>query len=153
MLLTALGVAGSLRLLWVKRNDYCWDVLFFLGLSLLFPWALAVLRGASGLEVEFPIISWARYAYPAILPTALLLCGGWLEWFNLAQPIFKFENRTLNAIFVGGMVGISTLGITDAIQNFYPSWWHNWEPLIFLLIFQIISIQAIIIYGRTQLNS
>ena len=61
-----------------------------------------------------------------------------------------FPNATLTAIFIGGLLGISALAMADAIQVIHPDWWGNWQPLIFLLIFQVISIQAIILYGKAR---
>ena len=153
MVLTFLGVGGALLWLWRERKTLRWDILFFLGLSMLIAGVLVVLRGISGFEVAFPIISWARYIDPAILPIALILCAGWLEWLNLIKTRWMLSNMKSDAIFLGGMFGISVLAMADAIQVIHPDWWRNWQSLIFLLIFQIISIQAIILYGKTRINS
>ncbi|HMD88897.1 MAG TPA: hypothetical protein VKF38_07020 [Anaerolineaceae bacterium] len=153
MLLTFLGVAGALLWMWRKRKTLQWDILFFLGVSLFISGTLVVFRGISGFEGQFPIISWARYIDPAILPIASILCAGWLEWLNLLKTKIKFTNATLTAIFIGGLLGISALAMADAIQVIHPDWWRNLQPLIYLLIFQIISIQAIILYGKTRFKS
>jgi len=153
MLLTFLGAIGTLLWLWRKRKSAPWDILFLLGLTPLISGALVILRGISGFEVADPVISWARYMDPAILPIALILCAGWLEWLNLIKTKLRFTDSTLTAIFVGGLLGISALAMADAIQVIHPDWWRNWQPLIFLLILQIISIQAIILHGRTRSSS
>ena len=49
MLLTFLGIVGTLLWIWRKRETLRWDILFFLGLSLLISGALVVLRGMSEL--------------------------------------------------------------------------------------------------------
>ena len=152
MLLTFLGVSGALLWLWRKRKTLRWDILFFLGLSLLISGALVVLRGISGFEVEFPIISWARYADPAILPIALILCAGWLEWLNLIKARWMLSNMKPDAIFLGGMFGISALAMVDAIQVIHPEWWGNWASLVFLLIVQVLAIRVLISW-KARLNS
>ena len=151
MLLTFLGVIGALPWLWRKRRTLRWDILFFLGLSLLISGTLVVLRGISGLEVEFPIISWARYVDPAILPITLILCAGWLEWLNLIKARWMLSDTKSDAIFLGGMFGISVLAIVDAIQVIHPEWWGNWASLAFLLIVQVLAIR-ILIHGKARLN-
>ena len=87
---------------------------------------------------------------PAILPTGIRLCAGWLEWLNLIRARWMFTNTTLGAIFLGGMFGISALAMIDAIQTFHPEWWWNWASLPFLLILQIIAIH-VLIQGKTKL--
>ena len=133
MLLTLLGAAGTGRMIWMKRKSIEWDILFFLCLSFLLPWIFAFIRGASGIVTGFPIFSWARYADPAILPTALVLCAGWLEWLNFIEARWMYTNATLGIIFFGGMFGIFVLAAADAIQFFHPDWWGSWVSLVFLL--------------------
>jgi hypothetical protein len=152
MVLTFLGVAGTFLGLWRERQRVRWDILFFLGLSLLISGALVVLRGISGFEVQFPVISWARYIDPAILPIALILCAGWLEWLNLIKTRWMLSNMKSDAIFLGGMFGISILAMVDAIQVIHPDWWGNWASLAFLLIAQVVAIQALI-YRKPRLGS
>ena len=113
---------------------------------------LVVLRGISGLEVEFPIISWARYVDPAILPITLILCAGWLEWLNLIKTRWTLSDMKSDAIFLGGMFGISALAMVDAIQVIHPEWWGDWASLFFLLIVQVLAIR-ILVHGKAQPNS
>ena len=111
-----------------------------------------VLRGISGLEVEFPVVSWARYIDPAILPIALILCAGWLEWLNLIKTRWLLSDAKSDAIFLGGMFGVFALAMVDAIQVIHPEWWGDWASLFFLLIVQVLAIR-ILIYGKARLNS
>ena len=104
-LLTLLGTAGTGRILWLKRKSIRWDMVFMLGLSMLLPWGLALVRGVSGVPTGSPIISWARYADTAILPTALMLCAGWWSWLELMKDRWKMSDVTLSAVFWGGMSG------------------------------------------------
>ncbi len=121
-LLTVVGLGGAEHLVWSKRKDMRWDIIFILGMSLLIPWTVAVIRGISGFLVENPLYPWARYAYPAIIPTALMLCGGWLEWANLLKVKIQLTDAALTAIFLGSMFGLSALAMMAAIQAFHKEW-------------------------------
>lgn len=135
-LFTILGLAGAGHLVWSRRKNMRWDIIFILGMSLLVPWMLAASRGVSGFLIQNPLFPWARYAYPAILPTALVLCGGWLEWANLLRKKFQFTNAALSAIFLGGMIGLSAFAMLNAIQAFHKEWLINWGPLALLFLLQ-----------------
>ena len=104
---------------WAKRKDLRWDIVFILGIAFLIPWMLALTRGISGFLVENPLYPWSRYAYPAIIPTVLMLCGGWLEWANLLKAKLKLADTTLGIIFLGGMFALSMLTAVNAIQAFH----------------------------------
>jgi hypothetical protein len=149
VLLTLLGMAGTGRILWLNRKSIRWDMVFLLGLSMLLPWGLALVRGVSGVLIGSPIISWARYADTAILPTALMLCAGWWSWLELMKDRWKLSDVTLSAVFWGGMSGISILALVDAIQVFHTDWWGSWASLAFLLIVQA-AIMQFIIHGKTR---
>ncbi len=152
MVLTFLGVVGALLWLWRERKTLSWDILFFLALSLLISGLLVVLRGISDLENIVPIISWARYLDPAIFSIALILCAGWLEWLNLIKTRWMLSDMNSDAIFLGGMFGVSALAMVDAIQVIHPEWWVNWASLAFLLIVQVLAIRFLI-HGKARLNS
>jgi hypothetical protein len=143
ILLTLFGIIGAGKIIWAKRKSVHLDILFFLGLSLLLPWFLAIIRGVSDVIVEFPVFGWARYSDPGILPTALILCAGWLECLNIIKARGKFVSIKASTIFLGGMLGISALALFDGIQIFHPDWWGKWVSLVFLLTVQAIAIQLI----------
>jgi hypothetical protein len=117
--LTVIGIAGAGHLVWSKRKNIRWDIVFILGMSLLIPWMLAITRGVSGFLIENPLYPWSRYAYPAIIPTAILLCGGWWEWVNMLKTKIRFANEILNVIFLGGVFALSILAAVDAIKAFH----------------------------------
>jgi hypothetical protein len=78
---TALGLVGFVAsfLYGIGRRqlrNWPWDVIVFLGITLLAVWGLAIIRGTFYL-IYWPFIPSARYAYPAIFPTLLVLCIGW----------------------------------------------------------------------------
>jgi len=81
---TGLGLAGALvRLVRLARGSAPpgrrWAVLF-LGAAGLLVWGGVFLRPLPLYPWVRPFIPVARYAYPAIVPTALALVGGWTAW-------------------------------------------------------------------------
>jgi hypothetical protein len=138
MLLTMAGVAGSGIWLWVQRRNMRWDLIGFLGLSLLLPWLLVFAKGNLDFLQGSPLFPWARYGYPAILPTALVLCAGWLEWMEILPTGMKPTARTRKAIFLSIMLGISVFAIMNTIQAFHPEWWSGLGSLALLFLFQYV---------------
>lgn len=135
-LLTIGALIGAAIRLWRRRKVVRWDLIFFLGLFLLMPWLLAIGRGNSDILQADPLSPWARYAYPAIFPTALLLCAGWLEWLEILPSAKNLTAETRRAVFLSVMAGISIFTIMNAIQVFHPEWWYGWVSLMLLLLFQ-----------------
>jgi hypothetical protein len=74
---TLLGVLGALSVIWRKRKAMPWDTLVFLGLVMLGIWGITWIRGSVYL-FRWIFIPSARYAFPAIIPTMLVLNLGWL---------------------------------------------------------------------------
>ncbi len=67
-----------------RRRSLPWDQAFLTGLALLLVWAAAILRGPLYLGFSHLFNPSARYAYPVIAPTLLVLCLGWREILNWA---------------------------------------------------------------------
>lgn len=86
---TLAGTGGALYGLVRRRFRLPWDIVLFLGVSVLWMWGAAFMRGLGSLVGEVFIPS-ARYAYPAAIPTLLVLCLGWLAFLSpqgrLARP-------------------------------------------------------------------
>ena len=70
--------------LWRVRRRLPWSLLLWLGLALSWIYASTLLRGAIYIAVPRIYLPVARYLFPAIIPTLLLLCLGWLELGHLA---------------------------------------------------------------------
>lgn len=80
LLLLFSGISVALTLMtWPRwRRWLRADQAVVMGLALLALWALAVLRGTPLLDV-LTFLTVARYAFPAIIPTLLVLLLGWSE--------------------------------------------------------------------------
>jgi hypothetical protein len=78
-LVTFAGIIGAGVNLFRKRRNLNWNLVLFLGLVLILVWGAAIIRGSIYLT-DLLLIPAARYAYPAIIPTMLLLNAGWLAF-------------------------------------------------------------------------
>jgi hypothetical protein len=115
---TLAGLIGAIFALWRNRRRLPWDVVSFLALPLVIIWGSAFMRGSSTI-IDGPLfIPAARYAYPAIIPTMLILCLGWLEiilWIEKYLRIPRIITYSLFGIF---FIGLSALSFYSLI-NFY----------------------------------
>ena len=137
LVFSLLGLLGACIRLWMHRHNLRLDLIGFLGVSLILPWLVAVTRGTSTfLQTLTPLYPWARYAYPAILATALLLCAGWLQWLEIFSIRLKLGSTTMKMIFLSIMLGISVFALLNAIQVLRPSWWGGWVSLALLFVLQ-----------------
>lgn len=74
------GLIGAALALWRNRRQAAWHLLIFLGLATLGVWAITFLMSTLYIFNGFYHAP-ARYAFPVIGPTLLLLSAGWLGWF------------------------------------------------------------------------
>jgi hypothetical protein len=150
-LLTILGLAGSIHLIWRKRWDLRWDLIYILLVTLVLAWAIAAARGISNLSSPFPVIPWARYAFPGILPTALLICAGWLEWLELLGEKYNLSRELIHLVPIGLMIGLSLFTLFNVVKYFHPSI-MDIEWLFVLLGLQYLAFIAIL-WGADRLKA
>ncbi|MGB3700099.1 MAG: hypothetical protein WA997_02420, partial [Anaerolineales bacterium] len=92
-LFTMAGVVGGVVAFWRHRKQIHWDLFLFLGLSVITIWGSAFLRGLTSQMDGGYFIPVARYAYPAIIPTMLILNIGWLEIIHWIEHYFKIRQK------------------------------------------------------------
>jgi hypothetical protein len=141
--LTVLGLLGAIHLLWRKRAHLRWDILYILLTAFLLGWAVAAARGITNLSSPFPIVPWARYAFPAILPTALLICAGWLEWLEILGKRYNISDKVIHLIPIGMMIGLALFTLFNIVKFFHPSIVEI-EWLFLLLGLQYLSFRLIL---------
>ncbi len=143
-ILSLLGLAGTVRLIWLRRKEIRWDMVYILAASVVIAWMLAAVRGVSTLLSPSQISGWARYAFPAILPTALALCAGWWAWLEWLAGRFKLAGESCQAVFLGSWIGLSAFALMDTVQYFHPGGWNDWGSLVLLLILQYLAAKILL---------
>jgi hypothetical protein len=136
-----LGLFSILVFIWQNFKILDKRLLFILGLSTVIIWGQALLRGAGSFE-----ITWARYALPAFVPTAMILSAG---WFSLASIFLKGtrirKTRTFWIIFLALLVSIDILAIFAMQLFFYLR--AVWP---YLLLFGIVFFSLIFIFQTLE---
>ena len=115
-----LAGVGILLMRRYKMPENAWILLaFVLGLI----WGAAILRGEVYIFAPSAFFPSARYAYPAIGPTLLLLGSGYLEWARLAGrwiSIPSFVDHKMNLYIITGLVFLVLDGVAIlSILTFY----------------------------------
>jgi hypothetical protein len=119
-LFSLLAIAGSLVALFRNRKHIRWDLFLFLGLTLVIIWGSALLRGVTsviGGSYFFPV---ARYAYPAIIPTMLILNIGWLEITRWIEQFGKVKQKYQLWVLVAVFILLDILSVYS-IYKFYTA--------------------------------
>ena len=115
---TGLGLIGAGICLIRRRRRLPWDALALLGIVLVLAWGSAILRGINSL-IGTVFIPSARYAYAVIIPTMLLLDGGWLELARLGETHLRIPGRFFIGIFILFFIGLDLLSIASIIRFYY----------------------------------
>jgi hypothetical protein len=88
-LFTVAGLMGAMVGLWRRRRLMSWETLFFFACALVLVWGFALMRGSSSILEGNILIPSARYAYPVVIPTMLILTFGWIEVLNTLRYWLK----------------------------------------------------------------
>jgi len=113
-------MAGAGWAIWRRRHALPWEVLLLLGLALLGIWIPAVIRGIGSL-FGWALIPAARYAYPVIIPTVLVLNVGWLEILRLFGQWLRMAPKVQFAAYLLFFAALDALSILTIIRFYYPS--------------------------------
>ena len=105
--ITLVLIAGGLWGLWQRRRSLPWDALLLYALSLSAIWGLTLVRGAHHVLSSFISIPVARYASPALYPTALLFSLGALTWEGVLARFLPLLRK-----FPGALWGIFLIALT-----------------------------------------
>lgn len=112
-LLSGLGLVGAGLAAWRSRRHLPWAALLVLGLALLGVWGLTLVRGSNYVlqprAVFFPV---ARYMFPAILPTLLVLNAGWLA-------LVRLPGWAVRPGYLVFFLGLDLLAILSIVRFYY----------------------------------
>lgn len=141
--LTALQVLGAIVFMWRQRRLIPWAEATVLGLSLGGIWGAAIARGGGELLSRFPTIPWARYAFPAIVPSSIVLCAGWRE----VTRWLKLSPHRQNLIFIVFMLTLDVFALLGAARYFY---WQRGEEYLVLYIPVALMFYALLTFLRSR---
>ncbi|MBN1668952.1 MAG: hypothetical protein JW862_17805 [Anaerolineales bacterium] len=121
--LTAVGLAGLLWLAWQKPGQLAKPIPAFLGLALLSVWGATVLRGVGETILVRYSAPPARYAYPVIIPTLLLLNLGWLQlgrWLASQPALRRLRNERLaTGLYLLAWLGLDVWAVLSVVRFYW----------------------------------
>ncbi len=114
------GLLGFVWAFWQRRSHLKrlpWDVMFFLGFALVSIWGLVLLRGANYVftPVYWPI---ARYAYPVIIPTVLILSMGWYTLLASLGKWLRMPAWGLYVVYFGILLIINIYSLISIVGHY-----------------------------------
>ena len=112
-----IGVLGAVLALFRRRRSLPWGILAFFALTLVAVWGITLVRGSNYLLVHWPVyFPVARYTYPAVIPTLLLLVVGWREMLDLLARGLHAPIWGKAAVFVLFFLGLDVLSLLSIIR-------------------------------------
>ena len=115
---TLVGIAGAVVAFWRSRKRIHWELLIFLGLALVSLWGAALLRGITSYINGGYFIPVARYAFPVIIPSMLILNIGWLEIMRWIEHYLKVPQRSQLWVLISLFVLLDILSIYSIYKFF-----------------------------------
>ncbi len=118
--LTILAFIGAGLAFWQRRHrlrNLPWDAFFFLSLSLVFLWGMTFIRGSTYLltRIYTPV---ARYTYPAIIPTVLIMSTGWFTILATLEGRLRLPGWIKYVIYAGFFLALNAYSLLS-IARFY----------------------------------
>ena len=136
-LFSALGVLHhGLR----ARSLFLRPEIFFLAGVLLLIWIPAFFRGTYWVFYFVPLVPYARYAFPAFIPTALVICVGLLEALRWLQARYALRESFPTIAFSALIGGLACYAIFSFGGYFYPGVMSTGYLVYFIAVIIIIFI-------------
>lgn len=125
---SALALIAAFFLAARKFKQLPRTILFFLGMSLVSVWGLTLARGGIEVVKSYGVLPWARYAFPAAVPTALLLCAGWRELLRWLGGRAGLSARGQAHVFIAFMLSVDIIAILSLVRSYY---WMTGQDYLF----------------------
>jgi hypothetical protein len=114
---SALGLVGAVWAIWQRRSILPWEILLILVIGFLGVWIQVLVRGLGSMFGP-TFIPYARYGAPAILPTILILCVGWLEILRMLGQWLHVGTKVQSMVYLLCFAGLDVLSFLS-ITNYY----------------------------------
>jgi hypothetical protein len=119
LFVSSIAFFGDAIYLWRNRRRLPWDILGFLGIALVGVWGMVATRGVGSISSNI-FIPAARYAYPVVVPTVMLLVVGWREILKIIGERFKISQVYQIATIITFLLILNVISILS-IRIFYNS--------------------------------
>lgn len=113
---TLLGIVGAVIGFYRRRDRLPGSILLLLGLVLIGVWGSTLTRGPLYLAVRRLYMPVARYAYPAVIPTVLVLNIGWLEMLRQIGNWLRLKVKFQNAVYLLLFISLDVVAILSIIR-------------------------------------
>ncbi len=147
LVLAGAGILGTAHLLWRRRKTIRWDLVYVLLAAGILAWSITTVRGIPTMLTPRPSFPFARYTFPAILPTALLICAGWGEWLRLVGQKYRLSRKALY-VFPIGMMGLLSLYVLFNAEKYFHHSLASREPFFWLA--GILLVALALLWKRSQ---
>jgi hypothetical protein len=117
VIITLVGLGGAVLVLLRQRSSLPWNVLLFFSIVLFGIWGQTILRGTHSITDSI-FIPGARYTYPAIIPTMLVLNVGWLELVRYPERWLRLPSVAKYVLHFLLFLGLD-IAASSSIVKFY----------------------------------
>ena len=119
-IVSILAFLGSI--LYLSRWEFLFEKpeLLFLFIVMLVVWSLTFFRGVYWVFYFVPLVPYARYAFPAFIPTVLLISAGLLKISQWMTVRYKLDKSFPRLSFQAFMCSLATYAIFSFGGYFYP---------------------------------
>ena len=120
-ILTLLGLAGAVVVMLRKWSRLNWSAIGILGIALISAWGLALVRGTNYLLIPIRVyLPVARYVFPAVIPSVLILCAGWLQALKFISKVFRLPPVVSGATILLGLATLDIYALVSLVTYYGP---------------------------------
>ncbi len=120
-LFTVASGIGVVPALWRRRRALPRDVCFLFAVAMLCVWGPTLLRGLGQSLIGVVYVPVARYAYPVIIPTVLVLVLGWLEILRHIQKRLHVPWSALASLYIISFFVLDVYAIISLVSYYNRS--------------------------------
>jgi hypothetical protein len=116
--LTGLGLFGAILAAIRAGKKLRWEIVFLLGAAIGIVWGATLFRGSSFILDRAHFLPVARYVFPVIIPTLMVLVIGWLELMNWIGRLSASLRPWLFGVYLLIFFGIDLYALFSIFRYF-----------------------------------
>jgi hypothetical protein len=118
VLASILGLLGAAFSVWRLRRKLPWEAVLLLGFTLAGIWGQAIIRGIGSIFGSVFIPN-AHYAFPAMIPSLIILNTGWAELLRLPARWFSFPVKVRFVLHLVFFLVYDILSVVTIAHYYY----------------------------------